>query len=117
GLIPPLRFSGRRLAVCECQICNASWANSSGGAGISEANSDGTVDAIRRLFPYIWPQKRRLAWSVIFGVLVAAFWGMDLLAAKPLLDILTVGSPHQSIPKQIAEAAKEIDERTANIAE
>jgi subfamily B ATP-binding cassette protein MsbA len=89
----------------------------SGGAGISEAHSDGTVDAIRRLFPYIWPQKRRLAWSVIFGVLVAGFWGLDLLAAKPLLDILTVGSPHQSIPRQIAEASKEIDERTANIAE
>ncbi|WP_197453541.1 ABC transporter ATP-binding protein [Caulifigura coniformis] len=75
------------------------------------------MDAIRRLFPYIWPQKRRLAWSVIFGVLVAAFWGLDLLAAKPLLDILTVGSPHVTIPLQIAEASKEIDDRTANIAE
>ncbi len=74
------------------------------------------MDAIRRLFPYIWPQKRRLAWSVIFGVLVAAFWGLDLLAAKPLLDILTVGSPHDSVPRQIDEATREIEERTANIA-
>ncbi len=90
---------------------------SSGGAGISEANSDGTVDAIRRLFPYIWPQKRKLAWSVVFGVMVAALWGLDLLAALPVLNILTQQPPHQYVAAQIEEATIEIEQRTKNLAD
>jgi ATP-binding cassette, subfamily B, bacterial MsbA len=73
------------------------------------------VDAIRRLFPYIWPQKRRLAWSVLFGVLVAALWGLDLLAALPILNILTQQPPHQYVAIQISDATAEIEQRTKNI--
>jgi subfamily B ATP-binding cassette protein MsbA len=73
------------------------------------------VDIFRRLFPFIWPQRRTLGWSVLFGVLVAAMWGLDLLTAYPLLQLLTQETPHEHVAQQIRLAEEDIRNRTENL--
>jgi ATP-binding cassette, subfamily B, bacterial MsbA len=71
------------------------------------------VDIFRRLFPYIWPQRRKLGWSVVFGVLVAALWGLDLVAAFPIVQLLGKQTPHDYVAEQVRAAETEIQERTS----
>ncbi|MBX3444463.1 MAG: ABC transporter ATP-binding protein [Planctomyces sp.] len=73
------------------------------------------MDIFRRLFPYIWPQRKKLGWSVIFGMLVAALWGLDLAAAYPVLMLLGNRTPTQYVAERLQTADEEIEQRTANL--
>lgn len=46
------------------------------------------MNAFLRLFPYVWPHRRRFYSSVFFAVIVAGLWGLSLAAAYPVVKIL-----------------------------
>jgi subfamily B ATP-binding cassette protein MsbA len=43
------------------------------------------------LIPYLWPHRRALALSTLFGCLVAVLWGANLSAAFPVVKVLLEG--------------------------
>ena len=46
------------------------------------------MESFKRLIPYIWPYRRKLALSVVFGIFVAVLWGANLSAAFPIITVL-----------------------------
>ena len=46
------------------------------------------VNSYLRLFPYVWPHRRKFFWSVLFAVLVAGLWGLTLSMGYPVLTVL-----------------------------
>lgn len=46
------------------------------------------MNGFLRVLPYLWPYRRKLFLSVIFGALVALFWGLNLSVAFPIVKVL-----------------------------
>jgi len=56
-----------------------------------------------RLIPYLWPHRRALLVSTLFGCLVAILWGANLSVAFPLVKVLLEGeSLHAYVADEIA---------------
>lgn len=61
------------------------------------------MDSLARVIPYLWPHRRKLLLSVVFALLVAVLWGLNLSATLPVVKVLLEG-------KTLAEYVdKEID--------
>jgi subfamily B ATP-binding cassette protein MsbA len=74
------------------------------------------VESFKRLIPYIWPYRRKLALSVVFGVLVAILWGANLSAAFPIITVLLQqDNLHELVDRNIENAQKEIERRNSDI--
>ena len=43
---------------------------------------------LKRLIPYVWPQRRKFILSCVFGVLVAVLWGGNLTIVYPVMQVL-----------------------------
>ncbi len=46
------------------------------------------MDGLTRLFPFLWPHRRRLLLSAAFGLLVAVLWSANLSVAFPVVKVL-----------------------------
>ena len=65
-----------------------------------------------RILPYLWPHRRKLFLSVVFGSLVALFWGLNLSIAFPVVKVLFEGqSLGEYIDQEIASIETENDRR------
>lgn len=74
------------------------------------------VDSLRRLIPFIYPYRRRLALSVVFGLVVAALWGANLTAVFPVLQTLLDHQPlHDYVSSTVAETEAGIADRRENL--
>lgn len=75
------------------------------------------MDSFQKLIPYIWPFRKQLLLSLVFGVIVAALWGANLSFAFPVIKILLERKNlHQYVEEQIeqAQAAQDQTLRSAN---
>jgi len=46
------------------------------------------VNGFVRVLPHLWPHRRKLFLSTVFGSLVALFWGLNLSIAFPIVKVL-----------------------------
>lgn len=71
-----------------------------------------------RLGKFVWPYRRKLALSVVFGVLAAALWSFELVLTYP---ITVMWGEHKTLANyvhhEISETTAEIDERNARLDE
>jgi subfamily B ATP-binding cassette protein MsbA len=75
------------------------------------------VDSIKRLIPFLYPHRRRLAISIVFGLLVAVLWGGNITAVFPLVEqLLQKTSPHERVANEIKTAEAEAARRKASFA-
>lgn len=76
------------------------------------------MNGFLRVFPYIWPYRRKLILSVLFGVLVAVLWGLNLTAVLPVVEVLfREKSLAQYVDQEIATAEDQIRLENAKLAE
>lgn len=69
-----------------------------------------------RVIPFVWPHRRKVMLSMLFAMLVALFWGLNLSAAFPVVKVLLQGQGiHQFVDAQIDKAQIEIDKKTAKL--
>jgi subfamily B ATP-binding cassette protein MsbA len=61
-----------------------------------------------RLIPYLWPHRRALVVSTLFGCLVAVLWGANLSVAFPVVKVLLEGeSLHTYVAGEIERSEQE----------
>ncbi len=76
------------------------------------------MESFKRLIPYLWPYRKRLGLSVVFGLIVAALWGANLSAAFPIITVLLQQeSLHELVDREIDGSQKEIEYRDSRIGE
>ena len=46
------------------------------------------MTGLARVWPFVWPHRRQLFLSVVFAVLVALFWGLNLSIVFPVVKVL-----------------------------
>jgi len=74
------------------------------------------VNSFSRLIPYVWPHRRKAYLSVVFAVLVAILWGVNLSVAFPVVKVLLQGQSLSKYVEQELESARtEIGQRTTSI--
>lgn len=64
-----------------------------------------------RLAQVVWPHRRRLAVSVVFGALAAGLWGLELLLTFPVATVFLEG---KTLSGYLHEQATQIESRLAN---
>ena len=75
------------------------------------------MDSLTRLIPFVWPHRRKLLLSSVFGLLVALLWGANLSAVLPVVRVLLQGKDlHQHLDEEVAEWNKRITTAEASIA-
>lgn len=68
------------------------------------------INFVSRLFPYVWPFRRKLYLSFFFAVLVALMWGATLSVSYPVVKILLEDQTlEQHIDKLIANCDERIE--------
>ncbi len=72
------------------------------------------MDSFHRLFPYVWPYRKRLYVSIVLGFFVAAFWGMNLTVAFPIVKVLL---ERKNLHEYVDETLLESSENEAKFAE
>ncbi|MCH7988677.1 MAG: hypothetical protein IID46_05925, partial [Planctomycetes bacterium] len=71
-----------------------------------------------RVFPYIWPYRRRVLLSFFFALMVAVLWGLILGTTYPVMKVLVKGqSLSQYVEEEIADLSDDIKNRTLAIQE
>ena len=74
------------------------------------------MDNFWRVIPYVWPHRRKVYVSVLFGCLVALFWALNLSAAFPVVKVLLRKQGLNEYLQQEIEAAQtETDHKIANL--
>jgi subfamily B ATP-binding cassette protein MsbA len=74
------------------------------------------VDSFKRLLPYLWPYRRKLALSVVFGIFVAVLWGANLSAAFPIITVLLQQKNlHDLVDSNIETAQAGVERRDGDI--
>ncbi|MCA9053153.1 MAG: ABC transporter ATP-binding protein [Planctomycetaceae bacterium] len=64
-----------------------------------------------RLIPYLWPHRRALAVSTLFGCFVAILWSVNLSVAFPVVKVLLEGEDlHTYVASEIARADAESED-------
>lgn len=77
-----------------------------------------TLGSFARVFPFIWPHRRKVYLSFVFAVVVAFLWGANLSVAFPIVKVLLQGEDlGEYIDREILEAEKEIARRAATVEE
>ncbi|MBD3672154.1 MAG: ABC transporter ATP-binding protein [Planctomycetaceae bacterium] len=61
----------------------------------------GRISDFTRVIPYVWPYRKRLFLSIFFATLVGLFWGLNLTAVYPLMEVLLKG---RNLDEYAAEA-------------
>jgi subfamily B ATP-binding cassette protein MsbA len=75
------------------------------------------VDSFWRVFPFVWPHRRKVLISTVFAFLVALFWGLNLTAAFPVVKVLLQGQGlGEYVDNEIVEAETETHSKTAKLA-
>ena len=46
------------------------------------------MQTVKRLIPFVWPQRRKFALSCLFGLIVAVLWGGNLTIVYPVMQVL-----------------------------
>ncbi|RPI81603.1 MAG: ABC transporter ATP-binding protein, partial [Planctomycetaceae bacterium] len=69
------------------------------------------VSDFTRIFPYIWPSRKRLFVSFVFAGLVAFFWGAILSIAYPVVKVLLEGKSPAVVLQELID---DCDEKIAN---
>lgn len=64
-----------------------------------------------RLAQLVWPHRRRLAISVVFGALAASLWGLELLLTFPVATVFLEG---KSLATYLQEQSVRVEEQLAN---
>lgn len=64
-----------------------------------------------RLAQIVWPHRRRLAISIVFGALAAALWGLELLLTFPVATVFLEG---KSLTGYVQEQTTRIESRLAD---
>jgi len=74
------------------------------------------VDNFWRVIPYVWPYRRQVYVSVLFGCLVALFWALNLSAALPVVTVLLRGQGlGDYLDEKIDDAQGETDKKVQNL--
>ena len=55
------------------------------------AKRKGKISEFTRVIPYVWPYRKRLFLSAFFALCVGLFWGLNLTAVYPLMEVLLKG--------------------------
>src|SRR5579872_672767 len=69
------------------------------------------VNAFSRLFPYVWPFRRKFYLSIIFSLLVAGLWGLSLASAYPIVTVLFENKSVEQYVDNAIAAAKAVVEK------
>ncbi len=72
---------------------------------------DGPVDSYARLIPFLWPYRKTLLVSTLFGSLVAILWSANLSVAYPLVQVLLRDS---NLQEHVEARIAEYEEQVAN---
>jgi len=73
-----------------------------------------TFSSIVRVFPYVWPHRKKLLLSFLFAGLVALFWSANLSVAFPIVKVLIQGkSLDEYASEEIAAAKRDIAKHQA----
>lgn len=74
------------------------------------------MNGFLKVFPYVWPYRRKIAISFIFAVLVAILWGLNLSAIGPVVKVLLQGQNlRQYVDEQIALNIEAIEKATQEL--
>lgn len=74
------------------------------------------MDIFRRVFPFVWPHRRKLFVSFFFALLVAGLWSLTLSMTFLIVKVLLEGeSLSNYVTSEIRAAEIEIDQRTSNL--
>lgn len=74
------------------------------------------MDNFLRVFPFIWPHRRKVLFSTLFALLVALFWGLNLSAAFPLVKVLVQGQGLRSfVESEIVAAQTETENKISKL--
>jgi subfamily B ATP-binding cassette protein MsbA len=89
----------------EC-LCSSQW----------QAGKRFAVQIWGRLLSFVWPYWRRLAWSLLFGVLAAAMWSAELALTFP---ITVMFGEHKTLANyvrhEIDKSTREVGEHTSSL--
>ena len=69
-----------------------------------------------RIYPYIWPHRRKIYMSIGCAIFVALLWGANLSVAFPVVKILLQGqSIDEYVQAEIVSIEEDIDDSTADL--
>ncbi|QDU36509.1 Putative multidrug export ATP-binding/permease protein [Maioricimonas rarisocia] len=70
------------------------------------------MESFKRLIPCLWPHRRRLTFSIVFGLLVAFLWGANISAVYPAVMMLVQGKDlHQYVTEEVEQTHESIRKR------
>ena len=76
------------------------------------------MQTLKRLIPFIWPQRRKFVLSALFGLLVAVLWGGNLTIVYPVMQVLLKEKTIQVyLDEEIAKTRETQQREQANILE
>ena len=74
------------------------------------------MGSLTRLWPFVWPHRRKFLFSAIFGLAVAILWGTNLSIAFPIVKVLLQGQSIQDYVDSEADWYQaQIEEQTATL--
>ena len=77
---------------------------------MKDQSKRGVIGGLARLFPYIWPYRKRLLLSAFFALLVGVFWGLNLSVAFPIVKIVGEGESLQGyVQTELKQYQKDVD--------
>lgn len=74
------------------------------------------VNSLLRIWPYVWPHRRRLFLSCIFAGLVALLWGANLTIVFPVVNVLQGKSLPGYVQEEIEKTTAEVQAEEARVA-
>ena len=79
-------------------------------------NNPMEVNVLTRVFPHVWPHRRKLLLSLVFAGLVGLLWGLNLSIAFPVVKVLLQEQDLRDyVTQEIDKAEQLIASRTAEI--
>ena len=74
------------------------------------------MGSLTRLWPFVWPHRRKFFFSAIFGLTVAILWGTNLSIAFPIVKVLLQGQSIQDyVDSETVWYQAEIKKRTTTL--
>ncbi len=74
------------------------------------------MDSFSRVFPFVWPHRRKLFVSFVFAILVAFLWGANLSVVFPVVKVLLQGqSLAEYVDAEIVVHDAEIQHRNSRL--
>jgi ATP-binding cassette, subfamily B, bacterial MsbA len=74
------------------------------------------VETVTRLFPFVWPYRRKAALSILCALVISVLWAGNLSTVLPMVRVLfEQKNLHQHVDEQIELTRADIDRRNASI--